>query len=292
MSITTKYNNFAPSSNASSCPYTCIISIRNNCPNPFVKSNYFDQVYITIDEVVVSYIVDCDDDYTPNVFEWGLFIIILFVTILMTLSSIYSKAWSIGGFGIRLGYVFLAIYASVFLGGGIIAVFYPETIDDIVDGLCWFLGLVSVSLCMNETIFPFKIKCLRKPLLGVIRLMDLLSCLVGLGVTIGWWLSQKNWILNDIIAVCICIAFIKLFKFTNLKTALVYMVVILTIEVGIALCIHYIIGTSYNSLILNTFNNPLEIQLPSITKVINLRCSWIPVTEVIFPGVFLSYTRR
>ena len=73
-------------------------------------------------------------------------------------------------------------------------------------------------------------------------MMDLISSLVGLGVTIGWWLSNKNWILNDIIAVCICIAFIKLFKIVSLKIALVYMVIIVVTEIIIALLIHFILG--------------------------------------------------
>ena len=67
---------------------------------------------------------------------------------------------------------------------------------------------------------------MMKPLLGVIRVMDFFSSLVAIGITIGWWLSNKNWIMNDIIAVCICITFIKIFKIVSLKMALVYMVII------------------------------------------------------------------
>lgn len=102
-----------------------------------------------------------------------------------------------------------------------------------------------------------KIKFLIQPLLGPVRSMDILSFLLASGLVIGWWFSHKNWILNDIISVCICITFIKLFKFISLKTALIYGVVIVAIEVTIALSIHYEIGTSYNILLLNNFNNPL-----------------------------------
>ena len=62
-------------------------------------------------------------------FEWGLFIIIVIITILITLSSVYSRAWSIGGFGFRLGYIFLAIYSVIFITGGVLAVFYPTIIN-------------------------------------------------------------------------------------------------------------------------------------------------------------------
>jgi hypothetical protein len=292
ITISTKYNNFVPTLNTTTCLFNCTISITNNCPNPFSKSDYFDQIYININGIKFTYFVDCDDNYFPTVFEWGLFIIIIIITILITLSSIYSRAWSIGGFGIKLGYVFLGVFSSVFILFGVLAVFFPLKINQIVIGFCWTIGLFSVWLCMNEIIFPLKIKFLIQPLLGPVRSMDFVSLLIAFGIVCGWWFSDKNWILNDIIAVCICISFIKLFKFVNLKMALVYAVVIITIEIIIALCIHYIIGESYNILIFNNFNNPLEIQLPTITKVIDTRCSWIPVTEVIFPGIFLSYTRR
>lgn len=43
---------------------------------------------------------------------------------------------------------------------------------------------------------------------------------------------------------------------------------------------------------MNTFNNPLEIQFPTINPMLNQKCSWIPITEVVYPGIFLSYMRR
>ena len=102
-----------------------------------------------VNGIVFSYLVDCDQGYSPSVFEWGLFIIIVFITILITLSSVYSKAWSLGGFGIKLGYLFILIYTIVFVTGGVLAVFYPDVINDIVNGCCWVLGIVSVGLCVN-----------------------------------------------------------------------------------------------------------------------------------------------
>lgn len=218
------------------------MEIFNNCPNPFDKGNYFDEVFINVNGVIFSYLVDCNSEYFPSVFEWGLLVIIIFITILITMSSIYSRAWSLGGFGIKVGYLFISIYTAVFITGGVLAVFYPAVINDVVNGFCWILGIVSVGLCTNEILFPLKIKFLLKPLLGVIRVMDFFSTLVGLGFTIGWWLSNKNWIMNDIIAVCICISFIKIFKIVNLKMALVYMIIIVSTEITIALCIHFILG--------------------------------------------------
>ena len=43
---------------------------------------------------------------------------------------------------------------------------------------------------------------------------------------------------------------------------------------------------------LNDFNNPLLIQLPTINPVYGLKCSWLPVSVTIFPGILLSYFHR
>ena len=68
--------------------------------------------------------------------------------------------------------------------------------------------------------------------------------------------------------------------------------VIIIVEVTVALCIQYFIGESYDILILNKYNNPLEFQFPTITKTLNLKCSWFPISETIFPAILISYMKR
>ena len=101
---------------------------------------------------------------------------------------------------------------------------------------------------------------------------------VGCLFACGWWFTDKNWVLNDVLSFCIVLATVQLFKITSMRMAFFYFVVVLLAEVTIALCIHFLVGQSYNILILNNFNNPMEIQLPSITRAIDFKCSWLPVT--------------
>ena len=58
------------------------------------------------------------------------------------------------------------------------------------------------------------------------------------------------------------------------------------------LLITFAIKISYNTIILNEFNNPFELQLPTINAVFNQKCAWLPVTAIIYPGVLMSYLRR
>lgn len=91
--------------------------------------------------------------------------------------------------------------------------------------------------------------------LGV-RALDLFSLVISIGVCVGWWLSSKNWIMNDIIAVSMIIAAIKVLKFTSLKQALICFGITISVEMIFVLVLTFKIKASYNTAILNIFNNP------------------------------------
>lgn len=93
------------------------------------------------------------------------------------------------------------------------------------------------------------IRVLSKPfvdfdhwILKYFRPIDLISLLVGNAVTAAWWFTNKNWILNDIISVCIVVAAVQLLKFTSMRMATLYFVGVLTTEIIISLSIHFVIG--------------------------------------------------
>lgn len=122
--------------------------------------------------------------------------------------------------------------------------------------------------------------------------MDICSIIVGFGFTIAWWFSSKNWIVNDVISVCMIVAFIKILKFTSLQMATICFVIVMAIEMTFVIIIHYTTSTTYNNLFLNEFNYPFELQIPTINAVYNQKCAWLPFTSVIYPGMLLSYLRR
>ena len=52
---------------------------------------------------------------------------------------------------------------------------------------------------------------------------------MGLGVCFGWWFSNKNYIVNDIVAICMIVAGVKILKFTSLRMAIISFCVTITI---------------------------------------------------------------
>ena len=53
-----------------------------------------------------------------------------------------------------------------------------------------------------------------------------------------------------------------------------------------------ILDLSYNIELLNLFNNPFFLQIPTINPVPNQKCSWLFISSLVFPGIFLSYLYR
>ena len=52
---------------------------------------------------------------------------------------------------------------------------------------------------------------------GFIRMLDIISFIVGVVITGVYWITNGMWIVNDALAVCIIIAGIKILKIRSLN---------------------------------------------------------------------------
>lgn len=111
-------------------------------------------------------------------------------------------------------------------------------------------------------------------------------------MVVGWWVSNKNWILTDLISLSIIVASVKVFKFISLKMALFSFFITICVEVGTLIVIQKTKGTSYDDYLLNSINDPFQLQIPTLVPIIEQKCSWLAVSAIIYPGLLLSYLRR
>lgn len=95
----------------------------------------------------------------------------------------------------------------------------------------------------------------------------------------------------DFLAICICVAGIKLLRFTSLKQALYSFIISVLSTTIISIILHYILPRSYNDYA-SELSSPLFITLPDLINNLFKKCSWLPVIDVIVPGVLLSYLRK
>lgn len=102
-----------------------------------------------------------------------------------------------------------------------------------------------------------------------------------------------DFITNDFLAVCIVVAFIKLFKFITLSDAVICCGVLMVVETVAAVVYHYTSPEqSYNDVFGRDIVTPLILQIPTFRNSLYKKCSWLAITEIIFPGVAISYLRR
>lgn len=96
-----------------------------------------------------TYKVWCDTSFRPASFQWGLFLIILLVTVIISLAALYSRAWSFGGRGIRLNYWYVLALGILWVVGGAMGAFLSEATYIIVLVLSWIIGVLGVAICSN-----------------------------------------------------------------------------------------------------------------------------------------------
>ena len=93
-------------------------------------------------------------------------------------------------------------------------------------------------------------------------------------------------------AVCTLISLIKLIKIRSLSIAFYLTISILVLQIIVGVFVHYVFKLSYNNYIINYFQSPVMLVMPSITHELYRQCAWLPITSVLLPGLFLSYLRR
>jgi len=154
------------------------------------------------------------------------------------------------------------------------------------------VGAAGVGVCVSELIFLGKNKNYLKKVVGQVRVIDLISCLSGVVLIIGYWLSNGQWMMNDILGVCSIVGLLKLLKVRSLKMGVILLSSLLILEIAVGLFVHYVFNTSYNNYVINKFQSPIVLVLPSITHELYRRCAWLPISSILFPGLLLSYLRR
>lgn len=153
------------------------------------------------------------------------------------------------------------------------------------------VAAVCLTICLNEILYL--IKALKKRVFKFVRICDIMSVSASIAIVTIIQLATQDFITNDFLAVCIIVALIKLFKFTSLKEAIFCCGIVLIIETVAAVVYHFAYPEqSYNDVFGKSVMSPLILQFPALRTTLYKKCSWVPITEVIFPGVALSYLRR
>lgn len=165
----------------------------------------------------------------------------------------YSKAWSYKGFGINIGKTFITVFNVVVIVASLLAYYFPTFTGITLKIVGSLIGTLGVMVCCSETLYLLKNRKLNEARFGIVRLLDIVCFFVGALLTGIYWLTDGMWIINDILAICIIVAGIKLFKIRSLKNGMFMLYTLLLIEIVAGLIVHYAFKVSYNNLVIQMF---------------------------------------
>ena len=123
----------------------------------------------------------------------------------------------------------------------------------------------------------------------MVRQCDTLSGIFSIAIMIVAFF-EDNWILYNILAGCICVGSIKIFHFNSLKESYLAMAIMVATVSVLCIVLQFILPLSYNDYA-GELSSPLFFQVPDLVNNLFKKCSWLPVLDVIIPGVTLSYLR-
>lgn len=109
------------------------------------------------------------------------------------------------------------------------------------------IGLFFTFICADEMLFlvsSFK-KQIKISGKGYLRICDIVSALVAM-LVFGLSILFPNWIMMNIVAICICVGSIKLLQFSSMKQAILSMVISTFFVTVSASVMHWLLERSYN----------------------------------------------
>ena len=95
--------------------------------------------------------------------------------------------------------------------------------------------------------------------------MDLFGFLLGAGALVGWYFSNGNTVISNIIFIFIYVAIIKVVKFGSLRLALVTFICSLILSIVFTILIAE--SNTYMTMVYS--NNPLFLAAPTFARIPN-----------------------
>jgi hypothetical protein len=245
------------------------------------------------DEVRLAYRFVCASDIKRSKFQLGMVILIIFTWFMLFFSASFSKAYAFENLYFNLGVGHIAVYFVCMLGLAVASLLGNQLVSTLLRSAASYVlapvaGFISASDLMFVTQWPL----FRRPLFWRAQVLHLVALAATAGATAGLVLSSHNWMVNDLLAVSLCVVIIKVVRLQSFRNGVLLVMSTLVLEISVTLFIHYREQTSYDNLILLEFSSPALIQFPAFTPNLEVRCAWLPVTSVSFVGLLLAYLKR
>ena len=211
-----------------------------------------------------AFMVNCAAGQVYKPFEWGLLLMIVLAILIVTISSMYNRANSFGGFYIRISYPIIGATNLTLLVCFTLVYLQIPNFPLVLNVIASVLGAGGVYVVTSEILWVFNTR-LNQQRYWKFRKLDIVSFVVAFVVLTTYWYTGYSWIVNDIMSFSLIAASIKLLRIDSLKMGCLFLFSVVILETLSGLVIHYFLRESYNNFVINNYANPFFLQLPSIT---------------------------
>lgn len=187
----------------------------------------------------------------------------------------------------------------IFFVTGLILIFLNvvNILDSWVYIALLLVGPISISLIIEAILTQQNIlthlqnKTFELSYLGSISLFQIACLAVGYFIHLIW-LQSHNWLINNIVSICISIITIRIFKLTSFKfIVLIYIIAFVYDYMWVAYRSNNY-GENYKLTNSMTENLPIRILCPELVSSPFRACSSLSIADIILPGIFLSYLKK
>ena len=193
--------------------------------------------------------------------------------------------------------IYFAVLYSLAYSISILLIYYFGDIAIIVFIVIFgILSLVSIFVILLELMefLPKFLKCKLGFSCSGLNNISIGSVIMAAGsiAIVLCWAFFRNFVLDDICAYSIVILAVKVIRVNSIKMATVWITLIMLFELMWGFLFVYPLENSYQTFFSSEFCLPLRIIIPTFKDFLHLKCSWLPISSVIFPGLTLQYLHK
>ena len=270
------------------CQYA---TISNHNLNGWVMINFAMQLDNN-NSISFNYLKICNmNDVT---FDWSLTILFTIAILTVALGTIYQKSY-LAEQEQKLKPCHAIIFVIACYAVSIFCYFYSEFAIPIITGLTTLFGFVCTTYIMNEMLSKIApqnaLKYFRIPLAGIFNTVNILSFFIGLSIIIPWFITRQ-YILNNIIALCITFFIIRTISLPSLKVAAIFLIAAFIYDIFWTLITVNLTGFTIMAHLARYVDLPLKIEWPIFPVTPYPICSLLSIGDMVLPGFFVAFTYK
>eukprot|EP00742_Colponemidia_sp_Colp-10_P007865 GILJ01008482.1.p1 GENE.GILJ01008482.1~~GILJ01008482.1.p1 ORF type:complete len:504 (+),score=71.70 GILJ01008482.1:45-1556(+) len=156
------------------------------------------------------------------------------------------------------------------------------------------MALLVFLLLIGERIVPKSWNCDKEiniPYLGPAPVLAIFLFFVSAGIVVAWALT-KNWLLNNLLGVCLCLLFMRYFQMSSIKVAACLLILAFFYDIFWVFGSSHVFGDNVMVAVASSVDLPLKLELPHVGDAPPFACSMIGLGDLVLPGLLICFARR